>query len=135
MRIVSTVLAAGLIAASTSVAETKQPLREIPEVWNSLLYIAVADEIRKKCPSISGRLFKGIRDLRRLKDYANSLGYTDKEIENFVESKDEQARMTRQGEAYLRKFGAERDKPETLCALGRAEIDRNSAIGVYLKAN
>ncbi len=135
MRIATLLASAVVIGMTAGTADAKRPLREIPEIWTPLFYIAVADEIRKKCPSISGRLFKGMNDLRRLKDYANSLGYSDKEIEDFVESESERARMTERGEDYLAQYGADRDKPETLCVLGRAEIERNSAIGVYLKAN
>ena len=135
MRLKTAIVSAVVIGLTASTAQAKRPLRDIPEIWTPLFYIAVADEIRKKCPTISGRVFKGVTDLRRLRDYANSLGYSDREIEDFVESKDEQARMIAQGETYLARYGAHRDKPETLCALGRAEIERNSAIGVYLKAN
>lgn len=123
------------LALPAMVAHAKPPLREVPEIDDALLYIAIADEIRKTCSTISGRLFKGMRELRRLRRYANDLGYTDAEIEAYVESKQEQARMEARGEAYVAARGADRTKADTMCALGRAEIDRNSAIGVYLRAN
>ena len=133
-KLIILVLAAGLSLPAV-MADAKRPLREVSEIDDALLYIAIADEIRKKCPTISGRLIKGLQDLQRLRRYAKDLGYTEAEIEAYVESKEEQARMEARGEAYVAARGADRTKPDTMCALGRAEIDRNSAIGVYLRAN
>ena len=38
------------------------------------------------------------------------------------------------GEAYLSANGVSYSKPESFCALGKKEIARSSAIGIYLKA-
>ncbi len=40
----------------------------------------------------------------------------------------------RQGERLLRQAGVKLDQPETFCAYGLAEIKKNSAIGVLLRA-
>lgn len=116
-------------------AQAKPSIRDVPELYEPLFYIAVANEIRKTCPDISERRLKGINALWSLRNRANQLGYSDKEIEAFYESEAERARMAERGEAYLARFGARRDDPASLCAFGRAEIERNSAIGVYLKEN
>ena len=135
MRIVTIVTAALLLGITGSGAAAKQPIRDVPELYEPLFYIAVANEIRKTCPDISERKMKGIAELWRLRNRANQLGYSDKEIEAFYESEEERARMAERGEAYLARFGADRHDPASLCAFGRAEIERNSAIGVYLKEN
>ena len=116
-------------------AQAKPSIRDVPELYEPLFYIAVANEIRKTCPDISERRLKGINALWSLRNRANQLGYSDKEIEAFYESEAERARMAERGEAYLARFGERRDDPASLCAFGRAEIERNSAIGVYLKEN
>ncbi|CAN0585038.1 unnamed protein product, partial [Ectocarpus sp. 12 AP-2014] len=127
---IATILTISLFLGITGgAAQAKRPIRDVPELYEPLFYIAVADEIRKKCATISERRLKGITALWQLRNRANQLGYSDSEIEAFYESDAERARMARRGEAYLARFGADRDKPETLCALGRTEIERNSAIG------
>ncbi|MFA3917581.1 DUF5333 domain-containing protein [Ruegeria hyattellae] len=111
----------------------KQPLRDVPEIDNELYFIAIANEIDKQCASISGRRLKAIGVLWDLKSKANALGYSDSEIRAYVDSDAEKARMRRKGEAYLAQNGVSYDQPDSFCALGRSEIDRNSAVGVYLR--
>ncbi|GGH21517.1 NADH dehydrogenase subunit E [Cribrihabitans marinus] len=126
------ILAAALLWAG--MAHAKPPLREVEEIDNELYYIAIANEIDKRCDAISGRRFKAINVMWGLKRKANDLGYSDAEIRAYVDSDAEKARMRRKGEAYLSANGVGDRKPESFCALGRAEIKRNSAIGVYLRA-
>ena len=123
-----------LIALPTS-SWAKPHLREVSEIDNSLYWIALASEISKKCDTLGARRLKGLNELWRLKGLANDMGYSDTEIRAYVESDVEKARMRKKGEGYLVALGANYDKPETFCAVGRAEIKKNSAIGVYLKAN
>ncbi|MGI9367518.1 MAG: DUF5333 domain-containing protein [Ruegeria sp.] len=123
-----------MIAMPTT-ALAKPPLREVKEIDDALYYIAIANEITEFCTSISGRRMKAIGVMWGLKSQANKLGYSDTEIRAYVESDAEKERMRAKGEAYLAKQGVTYEQPETFCALGRAEIERNSAVGVYLRAN
>jgi len=130
----SVVFAAALVTALPALAGAKPPLREVREIDDQIFYGAVANEIDKYCDSISGRRMKAISDLWSLRSKANKLGYSDAEIRDYVESDAEKDRMRAKGKAYLAANGVSYDKPETFCTLGHAEISRNSAIGVYLKA-
>ncbi len=129
----SMVMAAVLMAAPT-LTMAKPPLREVSEIDDTLYYIAIANEIDKYCDQISGRRLKAIAEMWSLRSRANKLGYSDDEIRAYVESDSEKARMRAKGERYLAAHGVSYEQPETFCALGRAEIARNSAIGVYLRA-
>lgn len=116
-------------------AEAKPPLRDVKEIDNELYYIAIANEISEYCPSISGRRLKAISVMWGLRSKANKLGYSDTEIRSYVESDAEKDRMRAKGEAYLAQNGVSYENPTTFCTLGQKEIQRNSAIGVYLRAN
>nr|WP_254435915.1 DUF5333 domain-containing protein [Ruegeria arenilitoris] len=118
-----------------TLAEAKPPLREVKEIDNELYYIAIANEISEYCPSISGRRLKAIGVMWDLRSKANKLGYSDKEIRAYVESDAEKDRMRTKGEAYLSQHGVTYENPNSFCTLGQKEIERNSAIGVYLRAN
>lgn len=115
-------------------AQAKPPLRDVPEIENTLFVVAVANEVGKKCDSIRGRRLKGFNMLMRLRTQANKLGYSDAEIRAYVESDSEKDRMRAKGYKYLAANGVEPDAPETFCAFGRAEIANSSAIGALLKA-
>ncbi|MEX0368738.1 MAG: DUF5333 domain-containing protein [Ruegeria sp.] len=134
MSVLKTV-ALSLLLTVPTLAQAKPPLREVKEIDNELYYIAIANEISKQCDAIAGRRMKAIGVMWGLRSKANSLGYSDSEIRAYVESDAEKARMRAKGEAYLAQKGVTYERPESFCALGRAEIKRNSAIGVYLRAN
>lgn len=121
----------GLPAGS---AAAKAPLRDVPEIADGIFTIVVANEIRRKCDDIDGRLLKGLFQIRRVKRQANDLGYSDKEIRALLDSKAEKARMIARGKTYMAGFGLDYDKPGDLCRLGRLEIKNNSAIGALLRA-
>jgi len=116
-------------------ADAKPPLRDVKEIDDELYYIAIANEISEYCPSISGRRLKAINVMLRLRSQANKLGYSDREIRAYVDSDAEKDRMRAKGEAYLAQHGVSYDNPNSFCTLGQREIERNSAIGVYLRAN
>lgn len=123
-----------LLGLPAGAAAAKPPLREVPEISDGIFTIVVANEIRRKCDDIGGRLLKGIAQIRRLKARANDLGYSDGEIRALLDSEAEKARMIDRGRAYMAKAGLDYDTPGDLCRLGRLEIKNNSAIGALLRA-
>ncbi len=132
IRLTSVFVAATLILGGAAVA--KPPLREVKEINDPLYWALVAFEISENCDSIEPRKFKGVADGWGLVRKARKLGYTDDEIKAFIKSDEEKERMRQRGDAFLKHKGVSLDNPDSVCALGRAEIERNSAIGVYLRA-
>ena len=124
-----------IIVLGTTVANAKPPLREVQEINGPLFEVALANEIRKKCPDISGRLVKGYRTLVALKQRARELGYSDAEIDAYTDSDVEKARMRRQGDQWLSKRGVDQNVAADWCRVGREEIKRGSRIGGLLRAN
>lgn len=123
-------LIAGLVAGG---AQAKPSLRDVAPVENGLFAISVADKIRRECGAISGRIFKAHGELRALFDLARSRGYTEAEIETYVNAEEERSRMRAKRDAYLAERGVVKSDPETYCAAGRAEIRDASRIGVLLR--
>ena len=110
------------------------PLREVEEIDNGLLWVALADEIRDRCDDIDARMLTALWYLNSLKRTARDMGYNREQVRAYLNSDAEKARMRARGEAYLAAHGVDPDDKAGLCALGRAEIDRNSRIGTLLKA-
>lgn len=127
--VLSVLLFAGLAGAVSA----KQPLREVEAIDNAVFDVAIADEIRKKCPDIAPRLVKAFALYRATQSAARDLGYSDAEIEAYVESEHEKARMRAKGEAYLHANGVVAADPQSYCALGRKEIEKSSRIGSVLR--
>lgn len=127
-------LAAAVTLVVSSAAAAKPSLREVAYVDDGLFHVAVADVIRKGCGNIDARLFKAISVLRDLKNHASSLGYSNAEIEAFVDSDIEKDRMRARGAVLFQARGVNPENPDDLCRMGREEIAKNSPIGVLLRA-
>jgi len=69
-----------------------------------------------------------------LKDLALERGYTEDEIDAYVNDDAEQDKMRVKRNAYFKSKGASNLDPDSLCVLGREEIRKNSRIGSLLKA-
>jgi len=128
-------LTLSLVLMTTAVAASdRAPLRDVPEIDDAMLWVALAIEISNKCDQINPRTLKGIATLYGLKSRARTLGYSSAEIDAYAKSPDEKARMRKRGERYVRARGLDPSSPAALCALGRTEINRSSKIGVLLRA-
>ena len=132
MRMILGIVVAGVMA--TGVAAAKPPLRDVAVVDDGILALVLANEIQETCPDIKPRLLKAYNFLMSLNSHAESLGYTYEEIRKYRKSDTEKERMRARGEAYARANGADPAKPETLCPLGLAEIEKGSPIGVLLRS-
>ncbi|MGH1357098.1 MAG: DUF5333 domain-containing protein [Thalassovita sp.] len=131
-KIVPLVIAVSI--AATQPAFAKAPLRDVAEIDDGLFVVAVANEIRRQCDSISARMFRAFSYMNRLERRARDLGYSQTEIDAYVKSPDEKARMRARGEAYLKANGVSYADPETFCTLGQTEIAKGTQIGQLLRA-
>ena len=128
------VVAIALIVGLSAPASAKPALSEVAVVENGLFQISVADKIRRECGSISGRIFKARSHLKALYAKAREMGYSEEEIEQYVNADAEKKRMRAKRDAYLQTQGVVKSDPKTYCAAGRAEIGKSSRIGALLKA-
>ncbi|OIQ33723.1 MAG: hypothetical protein BM562_00700 [Alphaproteobacteria bacterium MedPE-SWcel] len=131
---IAVLMVAGLMAASATAGEARPSLRDVPEIENPLFAVAVASEVAETCDQLAPRTLKGLNQLYKIRSRANALGYSDNEIKAYVKSDQEKARMRAKGTRLLMQEGVKLDQPETFCTYGMAEIEKNSAIGVLLRA-
>jgi len=122
------------LMASAGGARALPPLSQQAEINEGLLAIGIADEVRKRCNRIAPRYVAAISYLRSLESRATAMGYSKAEVDAYVTSKAEKARMRARGEAVLAAAGVRRDAPETFCTYGLAEIAKGSLIGSFLRA-
>lgn len=129
-KIAAPVLAVCLLA---NTAQSKPHLRDVEVIREGLIATAIAYEIGQVCDGISARIVRGISFLNSLKAQAKAMGYTDAEIDDFVNSKAEQDRMEGMARARLRSKGAIPGDPASHCTVGRSEISAGSQIGMLLR--
>jgi hypothetical protein len=128
--ILGAILGFGLAVPGASAASLAQET----DINERLMEMSVADEIRKRCDSISARMFRGLGLMNELKAEAVARGYSEAEIEAYVKDREEKRKMRARADAYIRARGAEPNDGPSLCALGRDEIEKQSRIGALLRA-
>jgi hypothetical protein len=131
MRLLTVFLVAALSFGGS--AHAKPPLRDVAEIDTALMHVAIADAIRKSCDGINARLIRAYTELNRLKSLASDMGYTDEEVEAYVTSKDEKARMKTKAEQYLEANGVRPNDIPALCRFGQEQMQAQTLIGQLLR--
>ena len=126
-------MAATLTVALAAPAASKPAIRDVKELDDGLFVLGAAHVIREACPDISARLVRAYTFARSLHRRARELGYTDAEIEAHFDSDLEKDRMRARGDRYFGQRGAAMEDAQTMCAVGRDEISKDSAIGRLLR--
>jgi hypothetical protein len=129
------VLAAGALALLPMSASAQVPLAEEPHINEQLMAAAVGDAIRKTCPSISARMVTVYFKAKELEKYARNAGYQEAEVKAFLKDKTEKARIKSMAAEYMAANGVLKGNAATYCALGNAEIKKDSLIGSLLRSN
>lgn len=127
-------LAALVLAVSVVSAVAKPQIKDNAEIFHRLLTTAIANEIRDNCPTIEARKWRAMFYVLGILNYARSQGFTMAEINAYKKNPVEQARLRKEGYAYLNAHGVNRSKPDTYCPLGRTEIKNKSQIGMLLRS-
>ncbi|TJZ90085.1 hypothetical protein FA743_16510 [Paracoccus gahaiensis] len=125
-------IAAALMAATPAAA--LEPLSSEAYVNDRLVQARVADLVRRGCPSIDARLVRAFTEARALKRYARDKGYSEAQIDDFLDSREERARIYAQADRYMVERGVVNGEPQTFCRLGRDEIAQQTVAGSLLSA-
>ena len=123
--------AAGVMLAGNLSA--KPALKDVAHVREGIIAAGIAYEISQQCGDISARLLRGYNYLNSLKDHARDLGYTEAEIDAYVDDDAEKDRHEGIARERLADMGAVTGQAATYCTVGRTEIARGSAIGQLLR--
>ena len=110
------------------------PLHQEQTIVNGFYNIGLADEVRKNCDGIDARLFRAYSYIKSLERHARKLGYSNDQIDQFVDNKAEKEKLRARIRADLAKRGASPKTPEGYCTVGREEIAKGSAAGRLLRA-
>ncbi len=120
------------LLAGVGQAEALPPLVENERVAREFLAVAVGDEIRNNCSSVSPRIFTVLMKAKALQSYALSLGYTADDINAMRKNPENKERLRSQRDAYLAENGVVAGDEESYCRLGRREIETETLIGSLL---
>lgn len=108
---------------------------DIPEIRNRLLAAAIGEVIQDECDRISPRWIRVLAEAHALKRRALRLGYDAAAIDEFPQSKPEQARFQAWRDAWLSSRGASPEKPESYCRIGEDAIAGGGYLGSLLRSS
>lgn len=131
------IAAAALVAAMTLTAmpaAALEPLSQERYINDRLIAARIADRIRRECPSIDARIVYAYMQARELKKYAENKGYSETQIEAFLDSRADKDRIYAVAEDYMAKNGVTAGDAESFCRLGREEIAKKTVTGSLLSA-
>lgn len=125
----------GAILTLTSVpAMALEPLAQEKYINDRLIAARIADRIRRECPNIDARMVYAWSQARALKKYARDKGYSESEIEAFLDSRPDKDRIYAVAEDYMARNGVTKGDAESFCRLGRDEIAKKTVTGSLLNA-
>lgn len=129
MRIISI---ACLIACMATGGRAGPGLGQEPRVTEGLIAVAIAYEIGQVCPDLSARRWRGISYLMQLRGVARDLGYSRREIDDFIADRAEKSRLEGIARQRLADMGARRGDAASHCHVGRRAMAERSVIGQLL---
>ena len=127
-------LALALVGTAV-LAQARVPLPEDRAIEDGLTLVAIGNELRKNCDAVSPKYLKTYNFVRGLHNRAKSLGYSEAEIEAYLDSDRDKARVDARARAYLIARGVDYGNPDTFCTVARAEIERGTSVGSFLRVN
>ncbi len=125
---IAAILGASLAAGAVA-AQNPPPLNAEKHINDSLIAAAIGEMIIRNCETISPRYLVVYSKVKALENYARKLGYTEPEVEAFLENKDEQKRVRIAARDYLAERGALKGDRDSYCIAGRAEIETGTLTG------
>lgn len=130
---VTMIVIALALALAAGSASAKPPLKEVAYVRDGIVHVGMAYELSENCDSVRARLFRGLGFLQSLKGHAARLGYSEEEIDAYVNDRDEKKRLEAIARAQLSELGVVEGEEATYCAVARDQIAANTRVGWLLR--
>lgn len=132
----SSVLILSILVATAGFAgsvSAQSALKDVQHVRDGIIHVGMAYEISERCDSLRPRTFRGISFLNSLKNHATELGFSDDQIDAYVNDDAEKDRLEGIARQELARLGAVAGNDDTFCAVGRAQMDANTRVGWLLR--
>lgn len=135
MRKTPMIIVAALVAATgfAGSLSAQTPLKDVLHVRDGIIHVGMAYEISQKCSSIRARTFRGLGFLQSLKSHAAGLGYSDADVDAYINDDAEEDRLEGIARQQLTRLGVIEGDEATYCAVGRAQISANTRVGWLLR--
>ena len=121
------------LAMLASPVLAKPHLSQVARVNDGLIIAGMAIELAEHCGSRNLRLLRGVAYLADLKAKARNMGYTNDEIEAYVEDDTVKSGLEEEARARLQALGVVPGNGESYCAVASAQISAGNTLGSLLR--
>ena len=125
-------LLGSIIVGHAGVVNARVALQDDAMIEDGLQIVATGRMLVKGCEAISPRRLRAFSFVRSLQKRARDLGYSDAEIDQYLDSDRDKDRVKAKARKYLEARGVNFNEPETLCSVGLAEIQAETTVGRFL---
>jgi len=129
-------LALALITGTVGLAgnlSAQSALKDVTRVTEGLIAVGMAVELSDECGSLKPRTLRGINFLRSLENHAKDLGFSQSQIDDYVDSRDEKKRLEAIARGRLADLGVVEGQENTYCSVGRAQMAQGTQVGRLLR--
>jgi len=131
MKTLSALAFAAFMATSTAQAQSSPG--DVTEVTEGLIAVGMAVELSDKCDGVSARTLRGINFLFGLKGLLEDAGFSDAQIDAYIDDRAEKDRLEGIARGRLADLGVVTGDSGTYCTVARAQIAQGTQIGRLLR--
>ena len=132
MTLKNTITAAVVGLTLTATTATANPAN-VERVTEGLIAAGMAIELDDNCNGVSIRMLRGLNFLQGLKSHLQSLGYSNAEIDAYIDNRTEKARLETIARQRLNSLGVRTDDAATYCTVARGQIAQDTQVGRLLR--
>lgn len=122
-----------LALGATLVGPAQANPANVERVTEGLIAAGMALELADQCDSVSVRMIRGLNFLQGLKRHLKDLGYSNAEIDAFIENDAEKSRLEGIARARLADLGAQSGDPSSYCRVALNQMSVGSQVGRLLR--
>ncbi|MBU2993810.1 DUF5333 domain-containing protein [Octadecabacter sp. 1_MG-2023] len=123
---------AATIAMTLSGTASANP-GNVERVTEGLIAAGMAIELDDHCGSVSVRMIRGLNFLQGLKRHLSDLGYSNSEIDQYIDNDAEKDRLEAIARQRLADLGVRRSDPSTYCTVARSQMAAGTQVGQLLR--
>lgn len=125
-------LAFAAVLAATGAQAQSFP-GDIEEVTEGLIAVGMAVELSDRCDSVSARRLRGINFLFGLKSTLEEAGFSNAEIDAYIDNRAEKNRLEGIARDRLAALGVVPGQQSTYCSVARGQIAQGTQVGQLLR--
>ena len=132
MNIFTNLVATSVVGLAMATSAVANPAN-VERVTEGLIAAGMAIELDDHCGNVSVRMIRGINFLQGLKTHLQDIGYSNAEIDAYIDNRSEKARLETIARQRLNALGVRTDDPATYCAVAQAQISAGTQVGQLLR--